>query len=516
MRIIGENHADLMRRYPGLYQTIDKPASPKPAKDSFSKKWDKFMVRHASGFTKAGIEAAIDRLGTDAPIHFYGGKINRVSLAPGDIFIQYNSSRKHNPHKLPQLLTGNFDFANFTHGGIIVSTTEVIHAGVPGNDDVKEVPLRRHTIDEIFNAKREYHIFRPRDRSLASKMVEIATDLCDTKYIPFAGLMLPDKDVLKKGPKGVVKFLKDARACKGDMALFRLSRKARQLKSCEKLREEYDQMLGIDQNAINAYIKQLKADVLAELNARGLHWAYMSQTDKEDVIAYMRAHIETFKVVNYASKKRFICTQFVAWVVQLSSVVLHEMNPDRFPFDLKDILPIRDTKAIPARLAKLLTESQHFVEFRSEESYGVPLKEPVPVSGVALGLVGDIGDIDFTPPPSPTLSDISIDDVFDVPIPAGLQAPMVPLSPVQSIMDADVPAGLAAPLIPMGHFVNPMKPQVPSVPSFFPPPGSSKRQAPAPPFSSVAKRQAPAPPSPPAPPPAIQGGRHPFMRKRFH
>lgn len=514
MRIIGENHADLMRRYPGLYQTIDKPVTPKPAKDSFSKKWDKFMVRHASSFSKVGVEAAIERLGGDAPVHFYGGKINRVSLAPGDIFIQYNSSRKHNPHKLPQLLTGNFNFANFTHGGIIVSATEVIHAGVPGDDDVKEVPLRRHTIDEIFNAKREYHIFRPRDRSLASKMVEIATDLCDTKYIPFAGLMLPDKEVLKKGPKGVVKFLKDARACKGDMALFRLSRKARQLKSCEKLREEYDQMLGIDQNAVKAYIVQLKADVLAELNAQGMRWAYMSYTERENVIAYMRAHLETFKVVNYASKKRFICTQFVAWVVQLSSVVLHEMNPDRFPFDLKDILPIRDTKAIPARLAKLLTESQHFVEFRSEESYGVPVKDPIPVLGVALGLVGDIGDTDFTPPPSPTPSDSSIDDVFEIAVPPGLQAPMIPLAPVQSLLDTDVPAGLATPLTPMGHFANPIKRQAPSAPAFFSPP-VSKRPAPAPPFSSAAKRQAPAPPPPAATPPATQGGRHPFMRKRF-
>ena len=82
----------------------------------------------------------------------------------------------------------------------------------------------------------------------------------------------------------------------------------------------------------------------------------------------IRAQVETFIVKNYASKKHFFCSQFVAWTIQLSVAVLHEMDPDRFPLNIVDVLPIRDTKAIPARLANLLTKSQHFVEFKSEES----------------------------------------------------------------------------------------------------------------------------------------------------
>ena len=70
MRVIGESHADLIRRYPGLYQTtLPQPAS-KPAKESFSKKWDKFMVRHPGAFAQSGVSDAMKRLGADASIAF--------------------------------------------------------------------------------------------------------------------------------------------------------------------------------------------------------------------------------------------------------------------------------------------------------------------------------------------------------------------------------------------------------------------------------------------------------------
>ena len=176
-----------------------------------------------------------------------------------------------------------------------------------------------------------------------------------------------------------------------------------------------------------------------------------------------------FKVKNYASKKRFLCTQFVAWTIQLSVAVLHEMHPDQFPLNIVDVLPIRDTKAIPARLAKLLKNSSHFIEFKSEESYGVPLIDPVPIDGVALGLIGEFGDPDFSEPLQSKTGGIrSLDDILNEPIPSGLQAPVFG---GPSILDEAVPQGLQEPLIPFGA-------KGPAVP---------KRQAPLPP--SALKRQ---------------------------
>lgn len=488
MRVIGESHSDLMKRYPGLYQGASQPIAPKPKKESFSRKWDKFMVRYQGAFGKAGVEDAMRRLGADAPVHFYAGKINRVSLAPGDIFIQYNSSRKHNPHKLPQLLTGNFKFSNFTHGGLIVSNTELIHAGAPDAEDVtNETPLHKHYIDDIFNAKREYRIFRPRNRELASKMVELAVDLCDNRYIPFAGIVMPSKEDLKKGIKGITDFLKEARACKGDRAIFRFSRKARQIKDCEQLSKEYNDMIGVDYEVLDQYARQLEIDMFNDLAAKGIDIYALDPNDMDYLRARHHEQVETFKVENYASTKRFLCTQFVAWVIQLSTVVLHEMNPIRFPLDIANVLPIRDTKAIPARLARLLTKSPHFIEFKSEESYGVPLVDPVPISGVALGLVGEIGDPDFSPPLQSVPAGKTLDDIFNEPMPAGLQAPIVgvprvppPIPTGTSILDQHIPAGLQAPLIPMvlGGI----------------PPVKKKRQAPLPPPRVGPKRQAPLPP----------------------
>ncbi len=329
MRIIGESHAELMRRYPGLYQVPLPPPTNKPVKENFGKKLDKFMVRHPGFFSKKKVNDAIGRLGVEAPVHFHAGKINRISLAAGDIFIQYNSSFKHNPVKLPQFLTGNAQFSSFTHGGLIVSNTELIHAGAPNNVDIAgETPLHRDLIENIFNSKREYHIFRPRNRVLASKMVEIATDLCENKYIPFAGIILPPEqlvgkkagtETMRKRGQLITNFLKKAHASKSNRALFRFSAKARQSKNLEQLRKEYNDMIGIDHSEAQRYWSKLEDDLINEFTAYGIDIDELDSSTIEILEGKIRAQVETFIVKNYASKKHFFCSQFVAWAIQLYS-----------------------------------------------------------------------------------------------------------------------------------------------------------------------------------------------------
>ena len=337
---------------------------------SFSKKWVHFMVRHPGAFLPSGVADAKKRL--NEPVHIHAGQINRASFKPGDIFINYNDSFKHNPFKIPQALTGNIQYSSFAHGGIIISNTHIMHAGALD----MEGPIVIDKIDDEFNSKREYRVFRPKDAALAEEIVEVALDLHWNKHIPFAGLRMPN--LLHP-----IESFRQARMCKGDRGLLRFSNKSRTTKNLTDIRAEYEAMLrqtpSLD-NKIRTHYTELETYTISQIK-NGL--IKMSPEEMQTYLdVNMEFYLSSLTPTNIKVKK-FFCTQFVTWVIQAATGVLHERDSNKFKYDIPDVLDIRDTKATPARLAEILKQSPHFIEFKSEESYANPIDVPILILGVA-------------------------------------------------------------------------------------------------------------------------------------
>jgi hypothetical protein len=299
-----------------------------------------------------------------------GGQINRCSFKPGDIFINYNNSVIHNPFKPAQIVSGNISYSSFAHGGLVISDMHIMHAGTTA-----EGPIVIEPISDAFNSKREYRIYRPIDPLLSEEMVEVAIDLYWNKYIPFAGLVMPD-------PKHMVEFLRQARACKGDRALIRFLGKGRETKVLADIRAEYKNMLRQSPD-LACKIEEHQKELEDEVDRRVCNGEKMNEWEAQAFIKKsMEQYLATLTPTGVKAKK-FFCTQFVTWVIQAATGVLHERVPEKFKFDIADVLDIRDTKATPARLADMLKHSKHFIEFKSEESYKRSLESPSPILGVA-------------------------------------------------------------------------------------------------------------------------------------
>lgn len=383
MRIIGESDAAFGKRYPGLYEwrkgivkevniaqdnssatqsPISGFAPQSKQKKSLGERYDAFMKRHPRWFMPSPTDSKEQK-------HIHAGPINRVSLCAGDIFIDYNDSLSHNSLIIPQLLTGS-KYAAFGHAGIVVSTTHVVH--IVTTDSPNSVATQ--TIDYAFNAKREYRIFRPVNPILAQKMVEVALDLVENRYIPYSGRLLP-------GNVSFGTFLKIGLKHKGNRTLMRFFfGKGHQVASDESIRAEYNALLGIREIGFLAHMDELE-DMLDKWTASGL----LKVDDHKDQLL-MKTYRERMADV-YSSKKNgkikpihFHCAQFVCWIVQFATCLLRESDPD-YKEQIADIMPLRHSKAIPARLVEVLKKSKHFIEFKSQESYKAPLDTPVFIPG---------------------------------------------------------------------------------------------------------------------------------------
>lgn len=300
-----------------------------------------------------------------------GGKINRASFKPGDIFIHYNDDLKRNYFKLPQMATGNISYSSFAHGGLIISDKYIMHAGT-----TSEGPIAIEKIANSFSNKREYRIYRPVNSLLAAEIVEVAIDLYWNKYIPFAGIVSIDNH------RQVIDYLKVANEYGTNRGLIRLPGKGGKVKALDEIRAEYRNMLKVTPDLENKIAVRRK-EIENEIKNRKENGDKFTNLQEEAFVKNkMEQYLATLTPTNVKAKK-FFCTQFVTWVVQAAAGVLHERDPLNFQFDIADVLDIRDTKSIPSRLADLLKHSQHFIEFKSEENFKQPLNNPEPIIGVA-------------------------------------------------------------------------------------------------------------------------------------
>lgn len=302
-------------------------------------------------------------------VHIHGGHINRVSFKAGDIFINYNNSLRDNQIKTTQILTGNIRYSSFIGGGIIISDTHLMQV-----EDTKSAgPLAVSLITDKFSSTGEYRIFRPKEPILAEEMIDLALDLYWNNYIPATGMVqfqLPH----------VAEFLSRARMSKGNRAFLRFSDKAKTTKSITDIRTEYENMIKQTPD-LQEKIDQRRQEFYHEVDANSKGkidpWKKQMYVDEN-----MKRYLATLTPTG-VSHKSFFSTQFIAWVIQAATGVLNKKYPEISTNTISDVLDIRDTKATPARLAELLKQSRHFIEYKCQESHKHPLNVPLPIINVA-------------------------------------------------------------------------------------------------------------------------------------
>jgi len=108
--------------------------------------------------------------------------INENQLHPGDIFIVHDTIG-HKKIRYAQKLTGNIQYSNFVHGGIIgLDSKSIIHSS--GGDD----GLHSSNIGYYFDDVEDYRIFRLKDNfsNLAQQIAEVADMMYKKTRIPYA------------------------------------------------------------------------------------------------------------------------------------------------------------------------------------------------------------------------------------------------------------------------------------------------------------------------------------------
>lgn len=302
-------------------------------------------------------------------VHIHGGQINRVSFKAGDIFINYNNSLKNNQIKETQILTGHVKYSSFTGGGIIISDTHLMQV-----DDTKSAGhLTVSLISDKFSSSGEYCIFRPVESSLAEEMVDLALDLYWNSYIPTANMVQFKLSHLAE-------FLSYARTSKSNRAFLRFSNKAKTTKNLTDIRNEYQNMIKQTsdlQEKVDRRRQEFYQEFDKSSGGKTDPWKNQVYVDKN-----MRQYLTTLTPTG-VSHKSFFPTQFITWVVQAATGVLHEQYPEIFTDKISDVLDIRDTKATPARLTELLKKSKYFIEYECQESRTNPLNTPLPIMNVA-------------------------------------------------------------------------------------------------------------------------------------
>lgn len=291
-------------------------------------------------------------------LHIKNGNISRFALKAGDIFLEYDNQKHQGIRFAQKILNPTYiKYSNFVHGGIILSNTELIHAD--GSDD-----LQTEQINDLLDHK-EYRIFRAKNEDLVKKIAEVTNNLKDSKAIQYPHYQ-----------RNLLKFNES----KTNASLFTFSRKAKHVKELQELEDDmlkmvdkadYENMLYTAEMA--EYKDKLYNKIEQEEYKDKLKGATKDQRDDIQTEIQDRVNEEAkVYALNklFLGKKKFFCTQLVAWVVQMAVGQLKLQG--KISFRITDVLNVRDTKATPARLADILKHSPHFIEYKSLERYIKP------------------------------------------------------------------------------------------------------------------------------------------------